>query len=385
MGYKCVNYILSEIDNDFLKLNWESTCVEKQNALRWGKAAVLLNSSLWNPTAMLLCYVPNPSVKNFNSENDRYLWPIVGIWRIMNYCLSAFPPQARRTSIPLSRESTKRRKQCVSHGQYKSTRLMTPHSDECEETDNCVNCDAQRSTNNKHNHQTENQSDGNMAFPALSVMGGGGQVVRSRSKVNINDPEDEQRSPYRHSIHIKNKETIILNVGGQIFETYKNTLTRLKSCKLARESELRRYYRESKGDYFFDRDPQLFSVVLNYLRTNELHLPTYLCGPAVQREFDYWGIDEEDIERCCWQPYNTWKTQNKSLEKLEYDRKRSMTQQHLEKDRRSPRLWIRCKAIVWNFLQNPNTSLGAKVRVATSLLGYFISQTYVIRNVWYVT
>ena len=41
MGYKCVNYILSEIDNDFLKLNWESTCVEKQNALRWGKEAVL--------------------------------------------------------------------------------------------------------------------------------------------------------------------------------------------------------------------------------------------------------------------------------------------------------------------------------------------------------
>nr|XP_022345974.1 potassium voltage-gated channel protein Shaw-like isoform X2 [Crassostrea virginica] len=281
--------------------------------------------------------------------------------------------KARRTSIPLSRESTKRRKQCVSHGQYKSTRLMTPHSDECEETDNCVNCDAQRSTNNKHNHQTENQSDGNMAFPALSVMGGGGQVVRSRSKVNVNDPEDEQRSPYRHSIHIKNKDTVILNVGGQIFETYKNTLTRLKSCKLARESELRRYYRESKGDYFFDRDPQLFSVVLNYLRTNELHLPTYLCGPAVQREFDYWGIDEEDIERCCWQPYNTWKTQNKSLEKLEYDRKRSMTQQHLEKDRRSPRLWIRCKAIVWNFLQNPNTSLGAKIYAWISIIFVFLS------------
>lgn len=252
---------------------------------------------------------------------------------------------------------------------------MRPHSDESEEeTNNCVNCDAQRSTNNQYDLQAENagknkNSDGNMAFPALSVMGGGGQVVRSRSKCNVNDPEDEHRSPYRHSVHVKNKETVILNVGGQIFETYKSTLTRLKTCKLARQSELRRYYREGKGDYFFDRDPQLFSVVLNYLRTDELHLPTYLCGPAVQREFDYWGIDEEDIERCCWQPYNTWKTQNKSLEKLEYDRKRSMTQQHLEKDRRSPHFWTRCKAIVWNFLQNPNTSLGAKV------CHYFFSTT----------
>lgn len=256
---------------------------------------------------------------------------------------------------------------------------MRPHSDESEEeTNNCVNCDAQRSTNNQHDLQAENagkkkNSDGNMAFPALSVMGGGGQVVRSRSKCNVNDPEDEHRSPYRHSVHVKNKETVILNVGGQIFETYKSTLTRLKTCKLARQSELRRYYREGKGDYFFDRDPQLFSVVLNYLRTDELHLPTYLCGPAVQREFDYWGIDEEDIERCCWQPYNTWKTQNKSLEKLEYDRKRSMTQQHLEKDRRSPHFWTRCKAIVWNFLQNPNTSLGAKIYAWISIIFVFLS------------
>ncbi|XP_048763841.2 potassium voltage-gated channel protein Shaw-like isoform X2 [Ostrea edulis] len=284
----------------------------------------------------------------------------------------------RRTSIPLSRESTKRRKQCVNHGQYKSTRLMTPHSDESEEeTNNCVNCDAQRSTNNERDQQVEHtgrkSSNGNMAFPALSVMGGGGQIVRSRSKISINAPEDEQRSPYRNSINLKNKETVILNVGGQIFETYKNTLTRLKSCKLARESELKRHYRESKGDYFFDRDPQLFSVILNYLRTNELHLPTYLCGPAVQREFDYWGIDEEDIERCCWQPYNTWKTQNKSLEKLEYDRKRSMTQQHLEKDRRSPHFWTRCKATVWNFLQNPNTSLGAKIYAWISIIFVFLS------------
>ncbi|XP_048763849.2 potassium voltage-gated channel protein Shaw-like isoform X3 [Ostrea edulis] len=286
--------------------------------------------------------------------------------------------KTRRTSIPLSRESTKRRKQCVNHGQYKSTRLMTPHSDESEEeTNNCVNCDAQRSTNNERDQQVEHtgrkSSNGNMAFPALSVMGGGGQIVRSRSKISINAPEDEQRSPYRNSINLKNKETVILNVGGQIFETYKNTLTRLKSCKLARESELKRHYRESKGDYFFDRDPQLFSVILNYLRTNELHLPTYLCGPAVQREFDYWGIDEEDIERCCWQPYNTWKTQNKSLEKLEYDRKRSMTQQHLEKDRRSPHFWTRCKATVWNFLQNPNTSLGAKIYAWISIIFVFLS------------
>ncbi|KAK3083977.1 hypothetical protein FSP39_006223 [Pinctada imbricata] len=136
---------------------------------------------------------------------------------------------------------------------------------------------------------------------------------------------------------------------------------------------MKKYYREKTGDYFFDRDPAIFGVVLNYLRTGELHLPTYLCGPAVQREFDYWGVEEMDIERCCWQPYNTWKTQNRSLEKLEYDRKRSTTQKNLEQDRNSPNCWKRWRAMTWTFLQEPSSSIGAKVYAWVSIVFVFMS------------
>jgi len=95
----------------------------------------------------------------------------------------------------------------------------------------------------------------------------------------------------------QSRETVIINVGGNKFETFRSNLKRLKSCKLASDREMMKYYRHDKGDYFFDRDPYAFNIILNYLRYGDLHLPTNLCGPALMREFQYWGIDESDIER----------------------------------------------------------------------------------------
>ncbi|XP_052228830.1 potassium voltage-gated channel protein Shaw-like [Dreissena polymorpha] len=164
------------------------------------------------------------------------------------------------------------------------------------------------------------------------------------------------------------KETVIINVGGQTFETFKSTLRRLKSSKLADEREMMKYFRKSKGDFFFDRDPYAFNIILNYLRYGDLHLPTNLCGPALMREFQYWGIDEADIERCCFQPYNTWKTQTKSLEKLEYDRKQSTTQADLAHDLESKSCLRRMRAVVWPFLQDPSSSRAAKIYAWISII-----------------
>ncbi|KAL4223347.1 hypothetical protein ACF0H5_016818 [Mactra antiquata] len=167
---------------------------------------------------------------------------------------------------------------------------------------------------------------------------------------------------------IRNKECVMINIGGTVFETYKSTLKRLKSCKLGDDEEMIKYYRPDKGDFFFDRDPFAFNIILNYLRYGDLHLPTNLCGPALMREFQYWGIDEQDIERCCFQPYNTWKTQTKSLEKLEYDRKQSTTQTDLAHDRKSSSLWRRLRAVVWPFLQDPGSSRAAKIYAWISII-----------------
>ena len=77
-------------------------------------------------------------------------------------------------------------------------------------------------------------------------------------------------------------QTVIFNIGGTIFETHRSTLRKLPQSPLADESFLRKHFREDKGHYFFDRDPEVFGAILNYLRTGELHLPTKYCGPAVK-------------------------------------------------------------------------------------------------------
>ncbi|CAL1528749.1 unnamed protein product, partial [Lymnaea stagnalis] len=122
-------------------------------------------------------------------------------------------------------------------------------------------------------------------------------------------------------------------------------------------------------DYFFDRDPTAFGSILNFLRTGELHIPTNMCGPALQNELEFWGIEEVDIARCCWTQYNTWKTQCRSLEKLEYDRKFSTTQQVNEESS----CWIRYRSKIWTFLQDPGSSRKAKVYAWVSIIFVFVS------------
>ena len=59
-------------------------------------------------------------------------------------------------------------------------------------------------------------------------------------------------------------------------------------------------YDEETGEYFFDRHPGVFSQVLNYYQTGKLHVPRNLCGPLFEQELAFWGIDEHQMESCCW-------------------------------------------------------------------------------------
>ena len=89
-------------------------------------------------------------------------------------------------------------------------------------------------------------------------------------------------------------EIISLNVGGTIYTTTRSTLTRYPDSmlgamfggKLPLENS-----KDSQGNYFIDRDGELFKYILNFLRVSKLILPNnFQDTEAFQMEVDFYQI-----------------------------------------------------------------------------------------------
>jgi len=88
-------------------------------------------------------------------------------------------------------------------------------------------------------------------------------------------------------------EKVILNVGGQRFETHVQTLERYPESLLGvmfagRNKGIRRP--DSNGEYFFDRDPHYFTPILNYYRVGKIELPPGCTKRMMKEELDYFQI-----------------------------------------------------------------------------------------------
>nr|XP_036855441.1 potassium voltage-gated channel subfamily C member 2 isoform X7 [Manis javanica] len=166
---------------------------------------------------------------------------------------------------------------------------------------------------------------------------------------------------------IENNERVILNVGGTRHETYRSTLKTLPGTRLAllASSEPQGDCLTAAGDkgqpsppalsppqrppalgpgpggcseggagncsprgggadhrtggreFFFDRHPGVFAYVLNYYRTGKLHCPADVCGPLFEEELAFWGIDETDVEPCCWMTYRQHRDAEEALDIFE--------------------------------------------------------------------
>ncbi|CAD6994561.1 unnamed protein product [Ceratitis capitata] len=87
-----------------------------------------------------------------------------------------------------------------------------------------------------------------------------------------------------------NGDLVNLNVGGQRFSTSRQTLTWIPDTFFTallsgRISSLR----DETGAIFIDRDPSLFSIILNYLRTKDIDIKNCEIR-ALRHESEYYGI-----------------------------------------------------------------------------------------------
>ncbi|XP_049876325.1 potassium voltage-gated channel protein Shaw-like [Pectinophora gossypiella] len=176
---------------------------------------------------------------------------------------------------------------------------------------------------------------------------------------------------------------IILNVGGIRYETYKATLKKIPATRLSRLTEALANYDPVLNEYFFDRHPGVFAQVLNYYRTGKLHYPTNVCGPLFEEELEFWGLDSNQVEPCCWSTYSIHRdTQNTLaiLDKLDIDSEKPSEEEiarlfGYEEAYFSGDLgvWQRLKPKVWALFDEPSSSPSAKVISAISVFFICIS------------
>ncbi|XP_020907247.1 potassium voltage-gated channel subfamily D member 3-like [Exaiptasia diaphana] len=91
---------------------------------------------------------------------------------------------------------------------------------------------------------------------------------------------------------------ININVSGKHFSAKLQSLRKYPNTLLGSEF-LRLFYDHGKGEYFFDRDPELFRFILNYYRLGKLHISEIECPGALQDELDFFGIPNSALDECC--------------------------------------------------------------------------------------
>lgn len=104
------------------------------------------------------------------------------------------------------------------------------------------------------------------------------------------------------------KRHIILNVGGTKYLVPWLTLDEFPLTRLGRLKFCRNYeevvqicddYDEASNEYFFDRNPCAFRMIITFISAGKLRLLREMCALSFQEELAYWGVDEANLEACC--------------------------------------------------------------------------------------
>lgn len=213
---------------------------------------------------------------------------------------------------------------------------------------------------------------GSLIIPTLSQHE---SMIKSHKTTGISKEELEQR-PENASVSSKFRQRrLIINVGGTRFETYNSTLLRFPGTRLARlakSAEADEAYDAAAGEFFFDRSPAMFALLLDYYRSGELHINAGICGSHIRAELDFWKLEEMDIEACCWSKYTHSTDSREALAQI--DRVLHASRDYsAEWVRAAGSTFLRARRYVWRSFEDPSASLFAKFLLVVSIVAIVVS------------
>ncbi|XDV29006.1 hypothetical protein PO909_032187 [Leuciscus waleckii] len=122
----------------------------------------------------------------------------------------------------------------------------------------------------------------------------------------------------------------LINVGGNRYTFPWSTLEqfpltrlgRLKPCSSPEEiARVCDDYDEACREFFFDRSPSAFRVILNFLAAGKLRMLREMCALSLHEELNYWGVEMTYMERCCKRKMYTRIEEVAELERREEERR----------------------------------------------------------------
>ena len=169
--------------------------------------------------------------------------------------------------------------------------------------------------------------------------------------------------------------TVRINVSGTLFYVQASTLQTIPGSLLSELDKGNQKFYDKENDWFyFDRDPVCFRHIVNAHRTGHLHVTSDVCPQEMREELRFWRVPVTMLAQCCWH----WFYQKKEdMEALEMVMQRVSSTQISPgavhpttgetpgiqgvKNGVKPTKQASWKNKLWLFLEEPTSSLGAKV------------------------
>ncbi|XP_043843244.1 potassium voltage-gated channel subfamily G member 4 isoform X2 [Dromiciops gliroides] len=174
------------------------------------------------------------------------------------------------------------------------------------------------------------------------------------------------------------KREIIVNVGGNKYllpwstldEFPLTRLSRLKFCRNHEEiAQLCDDYDEDSREFFFDRSPSAFGMIVSFLAAGKLVLLRDMCALSFNEELRYWGVEESNLEKCCLRKLR------QKLEELAEVQKEEELHRQKEAAAVCPEetRWGLFMSRLRDMVENPQSGLPGKVFACLSVL--FVATT----------
>lgn len=61
--------------------------------------------------------------------------------------------------------------------------------------------------------------------------------------------------------------------------------------------------KKEKGKKKEEKEGKKLCFFVCCFRTGKLHYPSDVCGPLFEEELEFWGLDANQVEPCCWMTY----------------------------------------------------------------------------------